>query len=73
MDEQSLVQSLQRQPECIADQEYEDDSGDGLDDMFGVSSQHPQQFTSTNHDDSQDSRRSQVRVSVCYIIYVVLY
>ena len=59
--------------ERIAVQEYEDDSGDCLDDVFGISSQHPRQFTSTNHEDSQDSRRSQVRVSVCYMIYVVLY
>ena len=56
-------------------QEDEDYSEDGLDDMFGANSQRPHLFIfiSTNNEDSQDSRRSQVRVSVCYILYVIVY
>jgi hypothetical protein len=41
--------------ERIAVQEYEDNSGDCLNNVFGISSQHSRQFTSTNHEDSQDS------------------
>jgi hypothetical protein len=30
-------------------------------------------FVSTNNEDSQDSKRSQVRASVCYILYMIIY
>ena len=50
-------------------------SKDNLDDMFGANSQCPHHFIfiSTNNEDSQDSRTSQVKVLVCYMLYVVVY
>ena len=53
-------------------------SEDGLDDMFGFNNQWPQQsiFALTDSEESQvllESMRPQVRVSVCYMLYIVLY
>ena len=75
--------TLQRQCQCIAihkeDVEVnENHSEDSLDDMFGFNNQRPRQsmFVLTDSEESQvllESMRPQVRVSVCYMLYIVLY
>lgn len=64
---------LERQPGRIVAQEedVQDDSEDGFDDVFGVSSRRPRQFTSMNNKESQERRSSQIRVSVCYKLYYI--
>jgi hypothetical protein len=56
----------------------ENHSEDGLDDMFGFNNQWPQQsmFALTDSKESQgllQSMKPQVMVSVCYMLYIVLY
>jgi hypothetical protein len=76
-------QSLKRRHQHIAvrkeDMEADENcSEDDLDDVFGVDSQRPQQpiFALTDNEESQgllEGTRPQVRLSVCYMLYVILY
>lgn len=70
MDELSPDRSLQQRSGRIAPQEeYVQVYEDSPDDVSGVGSRRPRQCTPSNNEEAQDfneSRRSQVRVSVCY-------
>lgn len=69
MDELSPDRSLQQRRGRMAVQEDMREYEDSTDDVFGVGSRRPRRFTSSNNDEAQDfteSKRSQVRVSVCY-------
>jgi hypothetical protein len=74
---------LQRQRQHIAVQKEdvevdENHSDDDLDDVFGFNNQRPRQsmFALTDSEESQgllQNMRPQVTVSVCYMLYVILY
>ena len=74
---------MQRQRQHIAVQKEdvevdENHSDDDLDDVFGFNNQRPRQsmFALTDSEESQgllQNMRPQVTVSVCYMLYVILY
>ena len=74
---------MQRQHQHIAVQKEdvevdENHSDDDLDDVFGFNNQRPRQsmFALTDSEESQgllQNMRPQVTVSVCYMLYVILY